>query len=263
MLLLHNPLQFPYFLHLQQIQEKYNFVLLLNSENRGRPYSRNRLLDAIESKYVSWLDAGDEWYPSKLENQFGTIDDIESLDTKKRAWITTNYDWIWKGGITKKTLQRTDGDQIKNLLIGTSLRAYLWTLLGTAESFKMVGYFDERLPRLQDLDYFIRFQLHGGRIYNTNSSEEPLCAYHKSDDGRNALQIRDCNKIIFDKHRTLYNRYGADFVKMRLFKMEMLSWRFAHNNSDRRLARRYMAIAAYTRPNAFLQHCLRKRGIRP
>ena len=73
------------------------------------------------------------------------------------------------------------------LLIGTDLRAYLWTLLSRADTLRNVGWFDERLPRLQDLDFFLRFALKGGRIVAPETNEA-LCIYHKTDLGRSATR---------------------------------------------------------------------------
>lgn len=234
--------------------------LIVNAVNRGRPYTRNILLDSIESPYVAWLDTGDEWYPKKLDAQFGHLFLLESMYTSRRFWVTCNYDWAWVGGKKRKRVQKTDQEQVKALLVGSTLRAYLWTLLGSAQSFKDVGWFDERLPRLQDLDYFVRFVTHGGEIENVRD-DEALCVYHKSDIGRDADEIRACNSHIFDKHRVLFNRYGEKFKAMRLYRMEMLSARFAQNNALGSLARHYMWKAFRTKPRVFLGHAL-KNGLR-
>ncbi|RYZ90937.1 MAG: glycosyltransferase family 2 protein [Proteobacteria bacterium] len=232
--------------------------VIQNPENRGRPFTRNVLLDAIDSKYASWLDAGDEWYPRKLSSQIDLLNGMESSHISRPVWATCNYDWAWNGGRRRKIVQKTDQDQHKALLIGSSLRAYLWTLLGTAESFRCVGWFDERLPRMQDLDYFIRFVSHGG-IIRTVKGQNPYCIYHKSDVGRNAEEIRACNALIYDKHRVIFNRYGEQFIRMRLYNMDMLAARFAQNNRDKAKQRRYMWSAFKERPVPFLMH-VKKKG---
>lgn len=237
-----------------------NIVPIYNPINRGRPYTRNVLLDAIDSPYVAWLDAGDEWYPRKLSVQFDHLHLVESAHLSRPFWITCNYDWAWAGRRKKKIAQRTDQDQVKGLLVGSSLRAYLWTLLAPAHCFKDVGWFDERLPRLQDLDFFIRFLLHGGDIKNVRDGNA-FCIYHKSDVGRDANEVRACSQRIFEKHLVLYNRYGENFKAMRLYNMEFLAARFAANNSSKQLTRRYMWRAFKTKPKVFSKHVL-KNGLK-
>jgi len=233
-------------------------AFIANPSNRGRPYTRNVLLDAMESPYVAWLDAGDEWYAEKLALQFAALEAAEAAAPGQSLWMSCHYHWQWQdreGNKLKRQL--TDQDQIRALLVGTDLRAYLWTLLGRRETFANVGWFDERLPRLQDLDFFLRFVLKQGRIVEPGV-EDALCVYHKSDLGRSADQIRVCNEYIFDKYRVLYNRYGRKFCRTRLFHMEMHFARFAANNGDQPLARIYMRKAAPYRPRLFLRHLWRK-----
>src|SRR3546814_9107930 len=51
---------------------------VFNHVNRGRPYTRNALLDSIDSRYVASLDAGDEWYPTTLSTHFDFFNPIIS-----------------------------------------------------------------------------------------------------------------------------------------------------------------------------------------
>jgi glycosyltransferase involved in cell wall biosynthesis len=226
--------------------------VLWSDRNRGRPHTRNRLLRAIESEYVAWLDAGDEWYPSKLERQMEAIASLEAARPGCPVWVTCNYDWVWTGKSPKTCRQETDGDQLRSLLIGSRLRAYLWTLVGTAASFRGVGGFDERLGRMQDLDFFIRFLVQGGTIANV-ADPAPLCAYHKSDVGRSAAEIRRCSSLIYDKHRAVYDGFGRGFKRKRRYEMERLAWRFALNNANTKLCLYYMCRAFLAHPVFFLR----------
>lgn len=236
-------------------------VLVRNETNKGRPYTRNVLLDSTQSEYTSWLDAGDEWYPGKISAQFSKLTELGEENGPDPVWMTCNYDWQWHGRARRLNRQLTDRDQIRAMLRGQYLRAYLWTLLGTTESFRNVGWFDENLPRLQDLDFFIRFLLKGG-LLQVPDADRPFCVYHKSDVGRNAEEIRACNAYLFDKYRVLYNRYGASFRREQIYGMEMLSARFAKNNDDLKMRNQYMWRAFKTSPKLFMRH-VRKKGFRP
>jgi len=168
-------------------------------ENQGRPAARNRLLDLARAPYMAWLDAGDIWYRQKLSAQFAHLAALEARgqDTA-RLWVSCAYDWD-QGGQRRPVRQLVAGDQIRALLAGTDLRAYLWTLLGRAEAFRLAGRFDPRLPRLQDLDYFLTFLRAGGEITlpsGTGPESEPLCCYFKSDIGRDAAQVAASYRLI-------------------------------------------------------------------
>ena len=53
---------------LEELSEKYSYpiIALRSPINRGRPHTRNMLLDAIESPFTTWLDSGDEFYSKNL-----------------------------------------------------------------------------------------------------------------------------------------------------------------------------------------------------
>lgn len=224
------------------------FALLRNDENRGRPYTRNRLLDSIDGEYVAWLDVGDVWYPEKIALQFEHIQRLRFAGRDLgRIWVTCDYDWQREGARRYVVQQVTEGDQLRELFLGERLRAYLWTLLARADTFRAVGRFDEQLPRLQDLDYFIRFVRAGGTISNV-PKREPLCLYEKSDVGRSAHEIRRCNHRIFAKHRTSFERYGREFISATRCNAERLSARYAKHNGDTLGRIYYIGKAFMARP---------------
>jgi len=233
----------------------FEIVLIRNVQNRGRPYTRNVLLSHIDSSLVTWLDAGDEWFANKSMAQLEALDNY-SQSVKGLCWATCNYNWKWKDKKPILCNQMVDGDPINSLLSGKKLRAYLWTIMAPAETFREVGFFDEKLPRLQDLDYFLRFISLGGKLVKPNNNE-PLCTYHKSDLGRDARQIRDCNHYIFKKHYSLYFQYGEQFIKSRKYDMDLLSARYALNNKKHILAFYYLSNALYRRPRTLLKRVSR------
>lgn len=227
-------------------------ILIENHVNKGRPFTRNVLLDAIESPYAAWIDAGDEWYPGKIAAQMDKAAALGGPESAEPFWITCNFDWQWAGHAVERRYQDTEQDQVMALLRGKDLRAYLWTMLGPSRTFRDVGWFDETLPRLQDLDFCLRFLLKGGRLHMPATADS-LCVYRKSDIGRDADQVRACHARIFDKHRVLYTRYGPKFTRVQLYNMEIHAARFAANNNDGWKRRYYLWRAFKYRPKQFLR----------
>lgn len=232
-----------------------------NKENRGRPFTRNRLLAAIDSPYVTWLDTGDVWHPEKTSAQMAvlrTLEHDESVDVDK-VWITCDFDCRWANGRHFIGEQKLEGDQLRSLMEAHSLRAYLWTLLATRTAMTTLGQFDSRLTRLQDLDFFLRFVGAGGRLYKPPGDEaNPLCLYVKSDAGRNARQIHDCNQYLIEKHAVLYRSYGKDFEARRRAQASLLAFRFALNNRNPWLCARYVAEALGRNPTFATKFLLSK-----
>ncbi len=233
--------------------------LVKNGVNRGRPWTRNVLLDNADGKYLTWLDAGDEYYPRKLELQLEALYRARYQQVPGPVWSTCASDWRWQGSPRKKRIpQPVDGDQVANLFLG-SCRAYLYTLLGTTQSFRDVGYFDLNLPRLQDLDFFLRFVEKGGTLV-LPPSPESLCVYHKTDLGRNGEEVLRCNQYLFRKHAGLLLSRSRRFRRNRQFQQFMLAARFTANNDDRMRTAKYVAQSAVAAPFGFLRWLVVNKG---
>lgn len=239
-------------------QSRERITLLRNPTNRGRPYTRNVLLDAASGKFLAWLDAGDEWYPDKIQTQLDGLYRARFLEFDRPSWCTCNFDWQWDGGRPKLRVQHVDGNQLNNLWL-SRLGAYLWTLLGTTESFRNVGYFDLNLPRLQDLDFFIRFVAQGGMLIKP-PDDRPLCVYHKSDSGRQGQQVLACYRYLQAKHAALLMSRSRRFRRNRTHHMYMHAARFTANNGDIARTVRYLATAAALSPIAFTKKMVKNRG---
>lgn len=232
--------------------------LLRNEKNRGRPYTRNVLLDAADGKYTAWLDSGDEWYPEKIQQQLNGLYRARHQGFDKVVWCTTNYDWQWAGAKKRIRKQNVDGDQLGNMLTG-SLGAYLWTILGTTQSFRDVGHFDLQLTRLQDLDFFIRFLSKDGMLI-LPPTDEPLVVYHKSDIGKNGEEISRCFNYVLDKHSAHLFTRSRRFRRNRRYHVNMHAARFTDNNDESLQTAMYLGRAALNSPVAFVRHMVRNKG---
>lgn len=195
---------------IEEMQAKYQKITVYRNErNRGRPYSRNRVLELAGGEYLAWIDSGDQWDPQKIELQFKTL---ERTEEKEHPLICTcPFLWVWlNSGESRVKWPLLKGDQLYNALRGRVF-PYLWTMLGPLESFTQVGGFDERLPRRQDFDFLIRYLAAGGKMVESET-ERPLCTYYKTDVGRSGYDIARANHIIWQKHKPLYFRYGRRFA---------------------------------------------------
>lgn len=217
-------------------------------QNLGRPATRNALLARARAPYLGWLDAGDIWYPEKLEHQFAMLQQLEEQghDTS-RLWVSCSYDWDQAGRVHTRT-QNIRGDQVRSLLMGDDLRAYLWTVMGRSEAFVLAGHFDPRLPRLQDLDYFLTFVRAGGRIVVPDVAA-PLCRYFKSHIGRDSAQIEQCHDLIMRKSAPLTRRYPRKDRARLAYKGNMLPADFARANGNWGAALAYRARALVVAPD--------------
>jgi glycosyltransferase involved in cell wall biosynthesis len=223
------------------LQEVYDGIdVVRNDHNLGRPFARNQVLDHAKSDYLAWLDAGDLWHPRKLEIQFETLARYQS-ESDQPLLCTTAFRWIFTDNADDRIrVPDTSGDQLYNAL-SSALPPYLWTLLGTTSAFRSAGRFDERLPRRQDYEFFVRFIERGGRVVAT-PPELPLATYMKSDIGRSPQDVASSNRVIREIHGPLYGRYGRSFARQMRRRQFILEARFYAHNGKRATAAAYRAL---------------------
>lgn len=209
--------------------------LIANERNRGRPFTRNRLLSEARGRFLTWLDADDEKYPGMLAEQ---LDHLRALERDhgecaiRGLLVYTNYHWWWNHSERPKVMAPVEPvDPMMAVLSGEFL-GYLWLTMGLTETYRAAGPFDLQLPRLQDLGFFIRFAELGGRFVHVES-DEPLCVYRKDDHGRDAWQVwRSWNRI-WRTHRHHYVSYGMVNARRWRRHQYKVTRRFAAANGDR------------------------------
>jgi hypothetical protein len=132
-------------------------------------------------------------------------------------------------------------------------------LLGRTAAFRAAGMFDEALPRLQDLDYVIRF-VNAGGVLTAPPTRMPLCRYDKSDVGRKHEEVAACARLIMRKYQPVYAQYGPGFVARARWKNAKLAARYALNNKSYGAAFKYLSTTLATNPR-YTAYKVRRRLI--
>lgn len=230
------------------LQEIYGGIeVVRNDHNHGRPFARNQVLDNADGEYLAWLDCGDLWHPTKLETQLRVLTDAEN-DEEAPVLCTSSFRWVFADtGQEQVKVPDVSGDQLYNALT-SKLPPYLWTMLGRTSAFRMAGRFDERLPRRQDYEFFVRFIERGGRVVTTRP-DPPLATYMKTDVGRSPAEVAAANRVIHRLHRPLYSRYGSRFARVMRRRQLVLEARFYENNGERLTAVGHRAFGWLVAPS--------------
>lgn len=209
--------------------------LLSNEHNRGRPYTRNRLLREARGRFLTWLDADDEKYPGMLGAQLAHLREVEAAGGEHRLaglLVYTNYHWLREGWDRPKLMAPEEPDDPMLALLDASFGGYLWLMMGLRSTFLEAGPFDERLPRLQDLGFFIRFAELGGRFERV-ADDAALCVYHKDDTGRDALAVWRSWTRLWRRYRHHYTSYGMRNARRWRRHHYRVARRYARHNQDR------------------------------
>lgn len=143
--------------------------VLRHSENRGAAAARNTGIRAACGELLAFLDSDDLWLPGKVSAQLATYDQ----DPAVMRGIGTGFCKNRNGEDLKRPSGREAGKSAAFWPIGASqpilFASGCWfcpgsTLLLPRAAFDQIGLFDEGLRRLEDLDWYLRFSLAGGRL---------------------------------------------------------------------------------------------------
>ncbi len=130
--------------------EKIN--VLLNDENRGANFSRNRGVNAAKGEYIAFLDSDDEWSNDYLEKV------VNIIDREKAVFVTSNYQVVHKDGVLPPEFDKEmfkSGDISKKELY-QDVVGPTSTVVIAKDLIIKAGLFDESLPARQDYDMWLR-----------------------------------------------------------------------------------------------------------
>jgi len=145
-------------------------------KNMGAGAARNKGIEASRGKYIGFQDSDDEWLPEKLKKQV----DILNSESSNVGYVYSDMWRVLSNGkqqywgsptitVAEIINQNSFDYQVFNLGI-------LATLI-KMECFEKSGIFDERFPRLIDLDFFIRL----AKDFRSYHVKEPLVRYYETD----------------------------------------------------------------------------------
>jgi len=170
-----------------------NTVRLIRTPNRGVAAARNTIVSEARYSLLTWLDADDFYYPDKLTYQYEAymmrcmVERI--LPNDPRVIVFCAFDLNGSIYSYRPFLPAP----IKHILSG-DFRAYLWASLAATQAYRQTGPFNEKLHRMEDTDWLLRFLLSGERRIII-TGEVPLMRYHFST-ARDGRQVEDSLKYM-------------------------------------------------------------------
>ena len=175
---------------------------LRHERNRGGAAARNTGIKAARGTYIAFLDSDDEWLPEKLEKQ---VEEFQRADESVGV-VYCAFWWCEEGAKllspSPPSLEKEDFQKLIH-----KRRAYVWTVTAMVRRnvLQAVGGFDERLPRCQETELWMRVSYH----YNFAYINEPLVNVY--DPGERSLDyVRahvEARKLILSKHESYINKF--------------------------------------------------------
>jgi len=124
--------------------------------NKTRCVALNQCLEQAKGDYIAILNSDDLWHPEKLEKQVTLLDKREDIGAVF-SWVELINESDTSLGIGQHLSQPNQGAKpwLQRLLTGGVPFCHPSVLI-RREIFQQVGYYDERLTQLLDLDLWIR-----------------------------------------------------------------------------------------------------------
>jgi len=145
-----------------------------NEENRGRPYTRNRILEVARGEILAIQDADDVSLPHRLEEGVKALEAEPDVAVAGSAWVEIDErgemtGYVWTPPIEAQT--------VEGIPPGGRVSVYHGPLLMRAEAVAAVGGYDEFFALAQDYDLCLRMLSQGFVI---RQIEEPwyMCREH-------------------------------------------------------------------------------------
>lgn len=173
--------------------------LLRHAANQGAAAARNTGIRATQAKFVAFLDSDDEWAADKLERQIECLRHAPAgvLMCCTGYWsVRMRSDEVLLRIPTKRTSWRAA------LLGGCNLSPGSTALI-RREAFDAHGLFDERLRRLEDWDWLLRYSA----THDLIVMNEALARIHVAE-RMDAGPVDDAAAIMRAKYGPMMRRLG-------------------------------------------------------
>lgn len=206
---------------------------LAQPRNLGAAAARNRGMRESRGEYIAFLDSDDEWLPGKLARQLDVF--RRSSDDVGLVYGGVQDDDGRGGGRTRRAQHR--GDLYRDLLVRNVLHGGGSNVVIRRRVVATVGFFDERLPAVEDHDYWLRV----ARFFVVENVEEPVIRYHDpSGAERKSLAVQqnlEGRFAFYRKHRTRMRRQRVAHLYLVATARRHLSPAYGDRRGARRAAR--------------------------
>jgi GT2 family glycosyltransferase len=144
------------------IAEHSNVRLVRNKTNGGESVARNVGVDAAKGDWIAFLDSDDFWLVDTLRSRLELAEKEFSENNMMTAYVAGFVVDNKRTGLRQARIPKESARPV-------DFASGCWfapgsTMLCRKQTIKQVGPSDPLLRRLQDLDWFLRFALAGGKI---------------------------------------------------------------------------------------------------
>jgi glycosyltransferase involved in cell wall biosynthesis len=146
---------------LEQVLTPYmNRIVYIKQVNKRAAGARNTAIQRANGEFVAFLDSDDTWMPGHLSSQMHMLAEDPSLDL-----VYSNGMMVGKDG-QLEFMEKcpSSGPATFGALIEERCQVAISTVVARKQTLVGAGLFDEKLPRCDDYDMWVRAAFNGARI---------------------------------------------------------------------------------------------------
>jgi len=182
-------------------------LVVIRQNRQGPGAARNAAIAAARGSVLAFLDADDEWLPTKIERSLAQIGD--------HVLVAHDYLEASEGRETVKDCTRhyrAGVDPLQALFVRNYLPSI--TVLARTEAVRAVGGFETSLPAAQDYDLWLKLLTQPGARFTV--FPEALARYHVSASGITSQvdRRRRCSLAVLERHAPSLRRLGRAALRI-------------------------------------------------
>lgn len=215
-------------------------IIYIEKENGGASSALNKGIQSMSGEWFSWLSHDDLYYPKKIEKQIEYLNSIySSIDNVVNNILFTASELIDKDKKLLKRYTYSENKKISDFLLTAPNNSILiceptkYTFHGCSclihrTVFERVGYFNENLRIINDVDMWFRIYAGGykihylpevlvqGRVHSKQISRSIGFSYHNSEQDMYWQRSLDWLKKNCSNDYKLFVKYGCNaYLKTR------------------------------------------------
>lgn len=183
-----------------------------HASNKGRGAARQAAIEAIDTRYVTWLDIDDLYGPERIRRLRQALQKLKIRQSDDFWILSTPYTICQASRVhDRKSLPGRDIRSLAELYhaVQGPRTLQLQSLAGPVESFRRIG-FDPKLNWAEDLDFSLRFLGGGGKFVTFEGPASNDVFYFQSFESTSRAEVENANLEVLKKNNQILNGAGVN-----------------------------------------------------
>ena len=182
-------------------------IRYIKQENKRAAGARNNAIRNARGEFVAFLDSDDSWMPDHLSSQMKLFADDPSLDL-----VYANALLVGNPAQEREFAEKcpSSGQATFAALIMERCQIPISTVVARKQKLEAAGLFDEKLPRCDDYDMWVRTAFSGARIGYSRKVQARLFIGRPGSLGVSRAKMAEAYWNILEKFKNTLPLKGAD-----------------------------------------------------